>query len=561
MPLAATVTAACSLGRGTELHACEAPGSECKRSREQYKPVRQLQRAALQCWHQCWHQCRESPAAAHWQAFSGSCTMEQPLAEQLAPIVGMGLTENAARRAFRALGEAFTTETAVEWIFECDDPNLNDPLSPRTATTAADESSEEGEACTATGNDNSAEPALPKVRGAHDASEQLDSDSEEEDPYDPYAYLMEEEDSDPALHNALLRGDWGAAGEALSASSADAAVQSTDWRAEEDFPLQIAVRKGAPPDLVDAIEAAHPLWVWCTDLRYALNEQLAQGSPGLLAKVLALVTPEACAQQSEDQGRLPLHWALCLQRTPLKLTRAIFAASANAATVRDNDGNFPLQLAMEDGEGADDNEELLKNQFRSHDGFEAKPCCRHPPDLMDDIEAAHPLEEWCVTLHEALRWKVAEGSPALLTKVLALVTPEACSQDPCEEYSLNDGDLALQKAVYYAAPWELVQAIEAAHPLTGWCTLLEALPLARGSPTLVAKVLPLVTPEACSQKASDGSYTMLPLHWAMQAPERIMAPNEARWSSQAPLKLTLAILAAFPGAAAVKDGFARGACQ
>lgn len=140
----------------------------------------------------------------------------------------------------------------------------------------------------------------------------------------------------------------------IAAHPAAAAIKYKDFRGiETDLPLLRAVQKAAPSRLLNALEAVHPLprW-WLGDA-----VPLASGSPALLAKVLALVTSEACAQtgkfkdfRGREEEKLPLHIALGDKDTPSELTLAILAAHPDAHKVRCANGFqnelLPFELAV-----------------------------------------------------------------------------------------------------------------------------------------------------------------------------------------------------------------------
>ena len=76
-----------------------------------------------------------------------------------------------------------------------------------------------------------------------------------------------------------------------------------------------------------------------------------------------------------------------------------------------------------------------------------------PPELLARIEAAHPLEQWCLV--DALTVASVE---AFAPKVLKLITPEACAEKD------SKGMLPLRLALRHEAAEGVVLAIIDAHP-------------------------------------------------------------------------------------------------
>ena len=96
----------------------------------------------------------------------------------------------------------------------------------------------------------------------------------------------------------MIGGSWSACAQACAERSPDG--HPTYGK----LPLQLAVKNKAPQPVLERIEAAHPLERW------SLIDALQVASvEAFVPKVLKLVTPEACAEK-DDEGWLPLHWAL-----------------------------------------------------------------------------------------------------------------------------------------------------------------------------------------------------------------------------------------------------------
>jgi serine/threonine protein kinase len=122
------------------------------------------------------------------------------------------------------------------------------------------------------------------------------------------------------------------------------------------LPLRTAITFGMPPALVNAIEAAYPLELWCESLIDAMDVFLAANDAALescleshthlLSKVLSLVTPAACANV-QSSAQLPLHHALYHDECPADLTLAILAANPTAAAQRENGPGKRLRTAVE----------------------------------------------------------------------------------------------------------------------------------------------------------------------------------------------------------------------
>ena len=74
-----------------------------------------------------------------------------------------------------------------------------------------------------------------------------------------------------------------------------------------------------------------------------------------------------------------------------------------------------------------------------------------PPELLERIEAAYPLEQW--SLHDAVKVASVE---AFAPKVLKLITPEACAEKD------SDGRLPLHHGATNQASAEVVALLRGA---------------------------------------------------------------------------------------------------
>ena len=111
------------------------------------------------------------------------------------------------------------------------------------------------------------------------------------------------------------------------------------------------------------------------------------------------------------------------------------------------------------GEGADphpDAKRLCAEKGGLHDQLPLQLAVENkaPRSVLERIEAAHPLEQWALTVVDVLTVASVE---AFAPKVLKLITPEACAE-------WDRGMLPLHWALTNKAPKGVALAIIDAHP-------------------------------------------------------------------------------------------------
>lgn len=195
---------------------------------------------------------------------------------------------------------------------------------------------------------------------------------------------------------------------------------------------QIGGPKSLPAAVVDAVENAYPLELWCTSLHDAIP--LAKGSSKLLKKILAMVTTESCAQQEgfpdgtgsmstklrqfkswrQCAWRLPLHVALRDKTTPPQLTLAILAAHPDAQDVSELDEQQAFDLAVHHEQPTSVITAMLESRLEGIDGATNNSGATYRNILLGSKSEAHRqlAETWNCELGV---YDVENGEPVHLS--------------------------------------------------------------------------------------------------------------------------------------------------
>jgi ankyrin repeat protein len=114
------------------------------------------------------------------------------------------------------------------------------------------------------------------------------------------------------------------------------------------LPLHSACARQPPVETIAALLKAYPDAAKCVDDQgmYALHYACGNQAEPAVIRLLLHTFPRAAAI-SDPRGMLPLHYAACWGPSTVSVIDALLKANAKAATTRDNDGNIPLDLAMD----------------------------------------------------------------------------------------------------------------------------------------------------------------------------------------------------------------------
>lgn len=134
------------------------------------------------------------------------------------------------------------------------------------------------------------------------------------------------------------------------------------------LPLHSACARQPPVSIIAALLKAYPDAAKCVDDQgmYALHYACGNQAESAVVRLLLREFPRAAAI-TDPRGMLPLHYMACWGPSSISVITTLLKVNGNAATTRDNDGNTPLDLAM-DGDYAEKNAvaEVLRKWIRGN---------------------------------------------------------------------------------------------------------------------------------------------------------------------------------------------------
>lgn len=114
------------------------------------------------------------------------------------------------------------------------------------------------------------------------------------------------------------------------------------------LPIHSACARKPPAELIAALLKAYPDGAKCVDdqgmypLHYACGNQASRE----VIRQLIMAYPEA-AKKADPRGMLPIHYVACWGPSSTAVIDMILVANRDVATAQDEDGNTPMDLALE----------------------------------------------------------------------------------------------------------------------------------------------------------------------------------------------------------------------
>jgi len=114
------------------------------------------------------------------------------------------------------------------------------------------------------------------------------------------------------------------------------------------LPIHSACARKPPAELIAALLKAYPDGAKCVDdqgmypLHYACGNQASRE----VVRQLIMAYPEA-AKKADPRGMLPIHYVACWGPSSTAVIDMILVANRDVATAQDEDGNTPMDLALE----------------------------------------------------------------------------------------------------------------------------------------------------------------------------------------------------------------------
>jgi hypothetical protein len=114
------------------------------------------------------------------------------------------------------------------------------------------------------------------------------------------------------------------------------------------LPLHSACARQPPADVVKALLHAYPDGAKCVDDQgmYALHYACGNQASREVIRMLLMSFPEA-AKLTDPRGMLPIHYLACWGPSSISVVDMVLVANRDVANARDEDGNTPLDLALE----------------------------------------------------------------------------------------------------------------------------------------------------------------------------------------------------------------------
>mmetsp|Transcript_20919 Transcript_20919/g.29067 ORF Transcript_20919/g.29067 Transcript_20919/m.29067 type:complete len:481 (+) Transcript_20919:91-1533(+) len=114
------------------------------------------------------------------------------------------------------------------------------------------------------------------------------------------------------------------------------------------LPIHSACARQPPASLLSALLKAYPDGAKCQDdqgmypLHYACGNQASRE----IIRLLLVAFPQA-AKMADPRGMMPLHYVSCWGPSTPSIVDMVMVAHRNASSIKDEDGNTPLDLALE----------------------------------------------------------------------------------------------------------------------------------------------------------------------------------------------------------------------
>lgn len=162
------------------------------------------------------------------------------------------------------------------------------------------------------------------------------------------------------LYSAITSCRWDDAVCAAEKKPAEArtwVVRRYDEDAEDDeeqeimwrfLPLHSACARQPPSSVITALLKAYPDGAKCVDDQgmYALHYACGNQASREVIRMLLMHFPDA-AKLRDPRGMLPIHYLACWGPSAVSVVDMVLVANRDVADVKDEDGNTPLDLAME----------------------------------------------------------------------------------------------------------------------------------------------------------------------------------------------------------------------
>ena len=162
-----------------------------------------------------------------------------------------------------------------------------------------------------------------------------------------------------ALYQAICNCDWDLAIQAIEKNPDEARTWVVRYYEQEDsdqekeimwrfLPIHSACARDPPATLMSALLKAYPDGAHCVDdqgmyaLHYACGNQASREVIRLL-----LVANSRAAKSEDPRGMLPIHYLACWGPSSVSIIDMVLVANRDVGHIKDNDGNTPLDLAME----------------------------------------------------------------------------------------------------------------------------------------------------------------------------------------------------------------------
>lgn len=163
-----------------------------------------------------------------------------------------------------------------------------------------------------------------------------------------------------SLYEAICNCDWDKAILALDKNPREAKTWVVrHYEEEEDIeeerevmwrflPIHSACARDPPASFISALIKAYPDGPHCVDdqgmypLHYACGNQASREVIRLL-----LLANSMAARCQDPRGMLPIHYLACWGPSTVSIIDMVLVANRDVGKSRDNDGNTPLDLAME----------------------------------------------------------------------------------------------------------------------------------------------------------------------------------------------------------------------
>ena len=114
------------------------------------------------------------------------------------------------------------------------------------------------------------------------------------------------------------------------------------------LPLHSACARQPPASVISALLSAYPDGAKCVDDQgmYALHYACGNQASRDVVRMLLMQFPEA-AKLRDPRGMLPIHYLACWGPSAISVVDMVLVANRDVADAKDEDGNTPLELALE----------------------------------------------------------------------------------------------------------------------------------------------------------------------------------------------------------------------